>query len=43
MSIIKDFLQTLREGTANGDRPLLSFVFGLFVLSLSLIVYGLVK
>lgn len=43
MSIIKDFLQILRDGRANGDRSLLTFMLGLFVLSLALIAYGLVK
>ena len=43
MSIIKDFIRTLREGAADGDRPILAAMFCLFVLSLALIAYGLAK
>ncbi|GLI37511.1 hypothetical protein GHYDROH2_10120 [Geobacter hydrogenophilus] len=43
MWIIKDFIRTVREGAANGDRPVLAAMFCLFVLSLALIAYGLAK
>ncbi len=43
MGIIKDFIRTFRAGAANGDRPILSAMFALLVLSLTLIAYGLVK
>lgn len=41
--MIRDLLHTLRSGTTNGDRPILTFMLGLLVVSVSLIVYGLVK
>ena len=43
MWIIKDFIRTFREGAANGDRPVLAAMFGLLVLSLTLIAVGLAK
>ena len=43
MWIIKDFIRTIREGASNGDRPVLAAMFGLLVLSVVLIVYGLAK
>lgn len=43
MWIIKDFIRTFRTGAANGDKPILSAMFALLVLSLTLIAYGLVK
>ncbi|CAG0992351.1 hypothetical protein [Geobacter sp.] len=43
MSIIRDFIRTLREGAANGDRPILAAMFCLLVFSLTLIVFGLAK
>jgi len=43
MWIIKDIIRTIREGAANGDRPMLTAMFGLLVLSLVLIAVGLAK
>ncbi len=43
MWIIRDFIRTIREGAANGDRTILVTMFGLFVLSITLIAYGLAK
>lgn len=43
MKIISDFIHTLTRGALQEDRPLLLFVFGLLVLSVTLIVFGLAK
>jgi hypothetical protein len=43
MWIIKDFIRTIREGASNGDRPILAAMFGLLVLSIALIAFGLAK
>jgi hypothetical protein len=41
MSLIKDFIKTLARGIIREDRPLMTVVVGLFILSLTMIIHGL--
>jgi hypothetical protein len=43
MSLLKDVLHTLTRGATKEDRPLMAFMIGLAVLSVSLIILGLTR